>query len=68
MGMNLIIDRFEGDFAVIELPDGKMIDCPKALLPDDAKEGSILNITVDETATNDKLKKVTDRMNKLFRD
>mgnify|MGYP002512485664 CR=1 FL=1 len=66
--MNLIIDRFEGDFAVIELPDGKMIDCPKALLPDDAKEGSILNITVDETATNDKLKKVTDRMNKLFRD
>lgn len=66
--MKLIIDRFEGDFAVIELPDGKMIDCPKALLPDDAKEGSILNITVDETATNDKLKKVTDRMNKLFRD
>ena len=66
--MKLIIDRFEGDFAVIELPDGKMIDCPKALLPDDAKEGSILNITVDETATNDKLKKVTDRMNKLFKD
>ena len=66
--MKLIIDRFEGDFAVIELPNGQMIDCPKALLPDDAKEGSILNITVDETATNDKLKKVTDRMNKLFRD
>lgn len=66
--MKLIIDRFEGDFAVIELPDGKMIDCPKALLPDDAKEGSILNITVDETATNDKLKKVTERMNRLFRD
>ena len=66
--MKLIIDRFEGDFAVIELPDGKMIDCPKALLPDDAKEGSILNITVDETATNDKLKTVTERMNKLFRD
>ena len=66
--MKLIIDRFEGDFAVIELPDGKMIDCPNAVLPDDAKEGSILNITVDETATNDKLKKVTDRMNKLFRD
>ena len=36
--MKLIIDRFEGDFAVVELPNGKMIDCPKALLPDDAKE------------------------------
>ena len=66
--MKLIIDRFEGNFAVVELPDGEMIDCPVALLPDNAKEGSILNISVDETATNDKLKKVTDRMNKLFID
>ena len=66
--MKLIIDRFEGDFAVVELPDGEMIDCPKVLLPDNANEGSILNITVDETATNDKLKNVTERMNKLFKD
>ena len=66
--MKLIIDRFEGDFAVIELPNGQMIDCPKTLLPDNAKEGSILNISVDESATNDKLKKVTERMNKLFKD
>ena len=66
--MKLIIDRFEGDFAVVELSDGRMIDCPKSLLPDNSKEGSIINITVDETATNDKLKKVTKRMNKLFKD
>lgn len=66
--MKLIIDRFEGNFAVIELPNGQMIDCPKALFPNNAKEGSILNISVDETATNDKLKKVTERMNKLFKD
>ena len=66
--MKLIIDRFEGDFAVVELPNGQMIDCPKTLLPDNAKEGSILNIIVDEAATNDKLKKVTERMNKLFKD
>lgn len=66
--MKLIIDRFEGDFAVVELPDGQMVDCPKALLPDKAKEGSILNIIVDEEATNTKLKKVTERMNKLFKD
>ena len=67
-GVKLIIDRFEGDFAVIELPNGQMIDCPKALLPDNAKEGSILNISVDKPATNDKLKKVTERMNRLFVD
>ena len=66
--MKLIIDRFEGNFAIIELPNGQMIDCPKTMLPDNAKEGSILNITVDEKATNEKLQKVTKRMNKLFKD
>ena len=66
--MKLIIDRFEGDFAVVVLPDGRMLDCSVALLPDNAKEGSILKISVDETATNDKLKNVTERMNKLFKD
>ena len=66
--MKIIIDRFEGDFAVVELPNGQMIDCPKALLPDNAKEGSILNIVLDEAATNEKLQKVTERMNKLFKD
>ena len=66
--MKLIIDRFEGDFAVVELPNGQMIDCPKVLFPDNAKEGSILNITVDEDATNEKLQMVTERMNRLFKD
>lgn len=66
--MRIIVDRFEGDFAVVELEDGSVIDCPKALLPTNAKEGSIINITVDENATNEKLQRVTERMNKLFKD
>ena len=66
--MRIIIDRIEGDFAIVELPSGQMIDCPRAMLPGNAKEGSILNITVDEAATNDKLQMVTERMNRLFND
>jgi len=66
--MKLIIDRFEGDFAVIELPDGRMVDCPKVMLPQNAKEGSILNISIDEAATTEKLQKVTEKMNRLFKD
>jgi len=66
--MRIIVDRFEGDFAVVELENGQMIDCPKALIPSNAKEGSILNIVVDEAATNENLQKVTERMNKLFKD
>ena len=66
--MRIIVDRFEGNIAVVELENGQMIDCPKALLPANAKEGSIINITVDEEATNAKLNEVTERMNKLFKD
>lgn len=66
--MRIIVDRFEDSIAVVELENGQMIDCPKALLPANAKEGSIINVTVDENATNAKLKEVTERMNKLFKD
>ena len=48
--MKLIIDRFEGDFAVVELPNGQMIDCPKVLLPDNAKEGMLMLNTVQNIA------------------
>ena len=66
--MRIIVDRFEGNIAVVELEDGNIIDCPKALLPPNAKEGSIINITVDENATEEKLQKLTNRMNSLFKD
>ena len=66
--MKIIVDRFEGNIAVVELEDGNIIDCPKALLPPNAKEGSIINITVDENATEEKLQKLTIRMNRLFKD
>ena len=66
--MRIIVDRFEGNIAVVELENGQMIDCPKTLLPPNAKEGSIINITVDEKATEEKLQKLTNRMNRLFKD
>ena len=37
----LIIDRFEGDIAVIENGD-EMIDIPRLLLPENAKEGDVI--------------------------
>lgn len=46
----------------------KMIDCPTELLPDNAKEGSILSIVIDEALANEKLQQNTDRMNRLFKD
>lgn len=66
--MRIIVDRFENNIAVVELPNGTMINCPKELIPDNAKEGSVISIMIDNNATAVKLKKNTDRMNKLFKD
>lgn len=42
--MKIIIDRFEEDFAVVEL-DEKMYNVPRALFPE-AQEGDTVEITV----------------------
>ena len=43
--MRVIIDRFEEDTAVVEMPDGSMLNVPKALF-DGAKEGDAAEITL----------------------
>lgn len=43
--MYLIIDRFEGEYAVCERQDRTMVDIPKAEMPQGAKEGSKIEKT-----------------------
>jgi len=45
--MKVIIDRFEGDFAVCEKEDRQMLDIERDKIPTTAKEGDVLNITND---------------------
>lgn len=45
--MKLIIDRFEGEFAVCETPDSKFVNIPKSIL-ENAGEGSTVTVTVSE--------------------
>ncbi len=40
-----IIDRFEGDWAVIEM-DRQVFNVPKSLLPSAAKEGDVIEIHI----------------------
>jgi len=42
----VIIDRFEEDWAVLEYK-GIVFNVPRALLPDDAKEGDVINIILE---------------------
>lgn len=62
--MKVIIDRFEGDYAVVELPDMKYVNMPKELLPKNAKEGDVIAIALDNNATSDRSKSI----NKLVED
>ena len=63
----LVIDRFEGNFAVVETDKG-MINILRAELPDGAKEGDTLRLIIDADDTNARKKRIDDKMNKLFKD
>ena len=66
--MHMIIDRFEGDFAVLEMAGGVMVNVPKTIIPPDAKEGSVLVIQVDTKETEVQLNKVTELMEEIWDD
>ena len=65
--MKVIIDRFEGEFAVVEIDEGVFADLPKVLIPD-AKVGDVINIAIDEAATKSRKEAVLDLMNQVFED
>lgn len=70
--MKGVIDRFEGDYAVVELEDGKMKDIKKSLIPDDAKEGDILIINekginkTDKEETHKRKEEINSLMDELY--
>lgn len=43
----IVVDRIEGDVAVLEV-DGQRVDWPADALPEGAREGSVLGLTVRE--------------------
>ncbi|NLN41881.1 MAG: DUF3006 domain-containing protein [Clostridiales bacterium] len=69
-----VIDRFEGEWAIVEMDDGQFIDIPMETLPPDAKEGNVIYIDEDgrisilAEETLERRKRVQDLMDKLFQD
>ena len=41
-----ILDRFEGDRAVLERAEHEMLDLPRTLLPSGTREGDALRVTI----------------------
>lgn len=50
--MKVIIDRFEGPYAVCEKEDKTMMDIKRINLPIEAKEGYVLDVCGDEITIN----------------
>lgn len=63
----LVIDRFEGEWAVIEY-NKRTFNLPRVLLPGEAKEGDILKgtIEIDKKATKKNNNKIDYLINDLF--
>jgi hypothetical protein len=69
--MRVIIDRFEGPYAVCEDENRKMINIEKTKLPRGAKEGSVLiiqgnNIEIDYNETENRKKRIKKLMDSLW--
>ncbi|MBB6216396.1 hypothetical protein HNQ80_002496 [Anaerosolibacter carboniphilus] len=62
-----VLDRIEGDWAMVEY--GKtMLQLPKTLLPENAKEGDILqiHISVNKEQTNNRKERLEEKARRLF--
>ena len=64
--MRVIIDRFEEELAVVELPGGGTAVISLSLLPQ-AKEGDAVEISVDKAFTEKRGEEVSTRFSRLFR-
>lgn len=62
-----IIDRFEEDWAVLEYDD-ETYNVPRALLPDNAKEGDVLRISleIDQEETEKRREAIRKLEDELF--
>ena len=63
-----IIDRFEGDWAIIETENRHTFNLPRFILPPALKEGDVLNIqvSIDLVATKKRTEKSKRMIENLF--
>ena len=66
--MKVTVDRFEEEYAVMELEEGVFINMPKALLPNLVEEGDVIIIEIDEEATDRRRNRIEEMMNNLLED
>ncbi len=69
--MYAVVDRFEDKYAVLETDDGQMLNIKRQLLPEDTKEGDVVNLddmTVDKNETEIRRNVIRKLADELFED
>ena len=63
--MDVIVDRIEGDYAVVEIEKGKMCNLHLVFVPN-VKEGDVVTITINKDKIEERKKTIEDLMNSVF--
>ena len=63
--MDVIVDRIEGDYAVVEIEKGKMCNLPLVFVPN-VKEGDVVTITINKDKIEERKKTIEELMNSVF--
>lgn len=63
--MKVIVDRFEGDYAIVEIEIGNYVNIPRVLIPN-AQEGDIIKIEIEQIETEERKKHIQNLMNNVF--
>lgn len=63
--MEVIVNRIEGNYLVLELEDGNVIDVTKELIPE-AKEGDVIIITIDKEKTKNRKNELQELVDSVF--
>ncbi|MCI8394516.1 MAG: DUF3006 domain-containing protein [Bacilli bacterium] len=65
MKLEYVVDRIETDFIVLEIQNGKTINCPREIIPR-VKEGDVISIKIDQNKTKKRRKKITNLLEQVF--
>ena len=60
----IVIDRIESNTAILEV-DGKTVDIPVALLPENVKEGDVLKLVLCDNAASHLQRENEERLERL---
>lgn len=64
--MKVIIDRIEGDYAVVELDNGTIIEVPISIF-EDINEGDVYTIEKDQESTDERVEEIGSLFERLKR-